>query len=78
MLTGLPPNKPAGQPLEVTHTLGTDGVLRIVATGPSRQRLDLEYRLRGEMPPEERLTAPGAREVLTHDVGGGAGHGALR
>lgn len=53
-LTGLPPNKPAGQPLEVTHTLGTDGVLRIVATGPSRQRLDLEYRLRGEMPPEER------------------------
>jgi molecular chaperone DnaK len=53
-LTGLPPNKPAGQPVEVTHTLGTDGVLRIVATGPSGQRLDLEHQLRGEMPPEER------------------------
>jgi molecular chaperone DnaK len=53
-LTGLPPDKPAGQPLEVTHALGSDGVLRIVATGPSGQRLDLEYRLRGQLPPEER------------------------
>ncbi|WP_214404333.1 Hsp70 family protein [Pseudonocardia lacus] len=53
-LTGLPPGKPPGQPLEVVHTLGTDGVLRIVATGPSGQRLDLEHHLRGELPPEER------------------------
>ena len=54
VLTGLPPNKPAGQPIDVMHTLGTDGVLRIVATGPSGQVLNLEYQLRGEMPPEER------------------------
>ena len=54
MLTGLPPGKPAGQPVDVTHTLGPDGVLTIVATGPSGQELTLTYEIRGAMPEEER------------------------
>jgi molecular chaperone DnaK len=53
-LTGLPPGQPAGQPLNIAHTLGRDGVLRIVATGPSGRELRLEYAIRGEIPPEER------------------------
>ena len=52
-LTGLPPNKPPGQPVDVTHELGEDGVLKIVATGPSGQRLELEFETRGAMPQEE-------------------------
>jgi len=52
-LKGLPPAKPAGQRVDVTHRLGPDGVLGIVATGPSGQRLELEYHIRGAVPPEE-------------------------
>ena len=53
-LTGLPPGQPAGQPVNIAHTLGRDGVLRIVATGPSDRELRLEYAIRGAIPPEER------------------------
>jgi molecular chaperone DnaK len=53
-LVGLPPGKPAGQPLEIAHRLDRDGVLRIVATGPSGQELRLECEIRGGMPEEER------------------------
>ncbi len=55
MLTGLPPGKPAGEPVDVAHTLGPDGVLTIVATAPSGQELTLTYEIRGAMPEEERL-----------------------
>jgi molecular chaperone DnaK len=53
-LTGLPPGKPPGQPLTIAHTLGRDGVLKIVATGPSGQELQLECEIRGAMPAGER------------------------
>jgi molecular chaperone DnaK len=53
LLTGLAPNKPARQPIEVTFRLGDDGILEIVALGPSGQRLALEYRLPGAVPDEE-------------------------
>lgn len=53
-LTGLPPGRPAGQPLTIAHMLGRDGVLHIVATGPSGQELRLECEIRGAMPPGER------------------------
>lgn len=52
-LTGLPPGKPPGQEVDVAHRLGTDGLLTIVATGPSGQRLELEYEIRGAVPSEE-------------------------
>lgn len=52
-LTGLPPGRPRGQQVDVTHRLGPDGVLTIVATGPSGQRLELQYEIRGAVPPEE-------------------------
>ncbi len=57
VLTGLPPNRPPGQPVNVTHHLREDGVLEILATGPSGQRLELQYETRGAVPQEE-LTRP--------------------
>jgi molecular chaperone DnaK len=54
VLTGLPPNRPRGEKVDVTHTLGPDGVLTILATGPSGQELTLTYEIRGAMPEEER------------------------
>ena len=54
MLTGLPPGKPAGQEIMVTFSLGDEGILEILATGPSGQKLTLEYTLPGQVPREER------------------------
>ncbi|MGI9000567.1 MAG: Hsp70 family protein [Pseudonocardia sp.] len=52
-LTGLSPNKPARQPIDVTFRLGDEGILEIVALGPTGQRLDLVYTLPGSVPKEE-------------------------
>jgi len=56
-LTGLPPNKPVRQPIDVTFRLGDEGILEILALGPSNQRLVLEYTLPGAVP-EEELAKP--------------------
>jgi molecular chaperone DnaK len=53
ILSGLSPNKPARQPIEVTFRLGDEGILEILALGPSGQRLILEYRLPGQVPDDE-------------------------
>lgn len=57
VLTGLPPGQPAQQPIDVTFKLGDEGILEILALGPSGQRLVLEYRLPGAVP-EEELAKP--------------------
>jgi molecular chaperone DnaK len=53
VLKGLPPNKPPQQPIDVTFRLGDDGILEIIALGPTGQRLVLEYTLPGAVPDEE-------------------------
>ena len=57
VLKGLPPNKPPRQPIDVTFQLGDEGILEILALGPSGQRLTLEYTLPGAVP-EEELAKP--------------------
>ncbi|TDV57464.1 Hsp70 family protein [Actinophytocola oryzae] len=51
-LTGLPPNKPAGQPLEVSFILEADGILRITAVASNGKELTLEAKISGLVPEE--------------------------
>jgi molecular chaperone DnaK len=46
-LTGLPPHQPAGQRVTVTFLLTDEGILEIVATGPSGQKLNLHWQRPG-------------------------------
>ncbi|WP_322752789.1 Hsp70 family protein [Frankia sp. Cas3] len=52
-LSGLPPNKPAGQPLKVTFSLGDESILRVHAVGPSNRELHIELKVAGEAPAAE-------------------------
>ena len=56
MLTGLPPHHPAGQQVTVTFCLTDEGILDILATGPTGQRLNLTWQPPGTLPPDERDT----------------------
>lgn len=56
-LTGLPPNQPAGQPLEVWFNLEADGILRITAIASNGEELTLEAKISG-LVPEEVKRAP--------------------
>jgi molecular chaperone DnaK len=56
-LTGLPPNQPAGQPLEVSFNLGADGILHITAISDNGKKLKLEAKISG-LVPEEVKRAP--------------------
>jgi molecular chaperone DnaK len=47
LLTGLPPYQPAGQRVTVTFCLTDEGILEILATGPTRQQLNLRWRRPG-------------------------------
>jgi molecular chaperone DnaK len=47
LLTGLPPRQPAGQRVTVTFLLTDEGILEILATGPSGQRLNLRWQRPG-------------------------------
>ena len=57
LLTGLPGGQPARQPIDITFKLGDEGILEILALGPSGRRLVLEYTLPGAVP-EEELAKP--------------------
>ena len=46
-LTGLPPHQPAGQRVTVTFCLTDEGILEILATGPSGQKLNLRWQRPG-------------------------------
>ena len=54
MLTGLPPRQPPGQQVTVTFCLTDEGILDILATGPSGQQLNLTWQPPGTLPPQER------------------------
>jgi len=56
-LVGLPPNQPAGQPLEVSFNLEADGILRISAVASNGKELQLEAKISG-LVPEEVKRAP--------------------
>jgi molecular chaperone DnaK len=56
-LVGLPPNQPAGQPLEVSFNLDADGILRITAVASNGKDLRLEAKISG-LVPEEVKRAP--------------------
>ena len=56
-LVGLPPNQPAGQPLEVSFNLEADGILRITAVASNGKELRLEAKISG-LVPEEVKRAP--------------------
>jgi molecular chaperone DnaK len=47
VLTGLPPRQPAGQRVTVTFLLTDEGILEILATGPSGQQLNLRWQRPG-------------------------------
>jgi molecular chaperone DnaK len=46
-LTGLPPHQPAGQRVTVTFLLTDEGILEILASGPSGQKLNLRWQRPG-------------------------------
>jgi len=56
MLTGLPLG-PAGQPLEVSFALGSDGILHVKATASNGKEIKLEAKISG-LVPEEVKRAP--------------------
>jgi molecular chaperone DnaK len=56
-LTGLPPNQPANQPIEVSFNLEADGILRITAVASNGKELTLEAKISG-LVPEEVKRAP--------------------
>jgi molecular chaperone DnaK len=56
-LSGMPPNKPAGQPIIVDFALGDDGILRIAAQASNGQILKLEGKISGATS-EEDLNTP--------------------
>jgi molecular chaperone DnaK len=56
-LVGLPPDQPAGQPLEVSFTLQADGILRVSAVASNGKELRLEAKISG-LVPEEVKRAP--------------------
>jgi molecular chaperone DnaK len=56
-LVGLPPNQPAGQPLEVSFNLEADGILHITAVASNGEELTLEAKISG-LVPEEVKRAP--------------------
>ncbi len=47
LLTGLPPHQPAGQRVTVTFCLTDEGILDILATGPSGRKLNLRWQRPG-------------------------------
>jgi molecular chaperone DnaK len=51
-LTGLPPNQPAGQPLQVSFNLAADGILHITAVASNGKELTLEAKISGLVPDE--------------------------
>ncbi|WP_328644902.1 Hsp70 family protein [Amycolatopsis sp. NBC_00348] len=56
-LVGLPPDQPAGQPLEVSFNLQADGILRVSAVASNGKELRLEAKISG-LVPEEVKRAP--------------------
>jgi molecular chaperone DnaK len=50
LLTGLPPHQPRGQRVTVTFCLTDEGILEILATGPTGQKLNLRWRRPGADP----------------------------
>jgi len=50
-LVGLPPGRPAGQPVSVNYDLGDDGILRVTAAADGRE-LRLEAEISGATPQE--------------------------
>jgi molecular chaperone DnaK len=57
LLSGMPPNKPAGQPIIVDFALGDDGILRISAQASNGKVLRLEAKISGATS-EEDLNTP--------------------
>nr|MDT0665886.1 Hsp70 family protein [Micromonospora sp. DSM 115978] len=53
VLSGFPLNQPAGQPLEVTFSLGDESILRVHAVGPTGKDLHVEVEIAGAAPAEE-------------------------
>jgi molecular chaperone DnaK len=50
LLTGLPPHQPPGQRVTVTFCLTDEGILEILATGPTGQKLNLRWQRPGGEP----------------------------
>lgn len=53
VLKGLPPGQPPRQPIQVMFRLGDEGILEIIATAKSGERLKFEFTLPGQIPDEE-------------------------
>jgi molecular chaperone DnaK len=56
-LKGFPARRPAGQPFEVTFSLGDESILRVHAVGPTGEDLKVEVQISGAAP-EQELAKP--------------------